>query len=204
MNTSHHGERTPGPVTHAATRAVARVLLTVYGIGLALIVLWPTPVDANAGRLLRAVGRAIPLLTYPRIEFAANILLFVPLGLLLMLIMRRRYLILPIAIVVTVTIESVQGLLLDRRTPTMLDIIANTAGACIGMLIVALVEGTRSRESGSGSGSASSPEERAAKESETWAALGLGPPPPPPKPQDARSPGPPPPLPPRPAASDRG
>ena len=87
------------------------------------------------------------MLTYPRIEFSANILLFVPLGVLLMLILRRRYLILPIAIVVTVAIECSQALLLDKRTPSVLDIIANTAGACLGMLIVAAVEcAARTRE----------------------------------------------------------
>jgi VanZ family protein len=142
MNSADSGERHPG----MTTRSVARIVLTLYGVSLAMIALWPVPVDQGAAGFLRRVGRVLPMLTYPRIEFSANILLFVPLGVLLMLILRRRYLILPIAIVVTVAIECSQGLLLDKRTPSVLDIIANTAGACLGMLIVAAVESWRSRD----------------------------------------------------------
>ena len=101
MNSADSGERYPG----TTTRSVARVVLTLYGISLAMIALWPVPVDQGAAGFLRRVGRVLPILTYPRIEFSANILLFVPLGVLLMLILRRRYLILPIAIAVTVAIE---------------------------------------------------------------------------------------------------
>jgi hypothetical protein len=54
--------------------------LSAYVIALALIAFWPAPVDSGAGPLLRAVTRVFPLLTYARIEFGANILLFVPLG----------------------------------------------------------------------------------------------------------------------------
>jgi VanZ family protein len=167
MNSADSGERHPG----MTTRSVARVVLTLYGISLAMIALWPVPVDQDAAGFLRRVGRVLPMLTYPRIEFSANILLFVPLGVLLMLILRRRYLILPIAIVVTVAIECSQGLLLDKRTPSLLDIIANTAGACLGMLIVAAVESWRSRD----------PERmraatRGDDDADAWAALGIVPP----------------------------
>ena len=105
MNSADSGERYPG----TTTRSVARVVLTLYGISLAMIALWPVPVDQGAAGFLQRVGRVLPMLTYPRIEFSANILLFVPLGVLLMLILRRRYLILPIAIAVTVAIECSQA-----------------------------------------------------------------------------------------------
>ena len=173
MRTADSAERHPGTVT----RAVARVVLTIYAISLTLIALWPVPVDAGAGRFLRVVTRVLPALTYPRIEFSANILLFVPLGVLLMLILRRRHLILPIAIVVTVAIECAQGLMLDKRTPSVLDIIANTAGACIGILIVAVVESMRSR-----SDRAEAVVPSAESEADTWVALGIVPPPVPPQP----------------------
>lgn len=214
MSAAGSGDQVPSPTV----RAAARVLLTIYAVTLTAIALWPVPVDSGASGFLRRVERVLPMLTYSRVEFASNILLFVPLGLLLMLILRRRYLILPIAIVVTVGIESAQGLLLDRRTPSMLDIIANTAGACLGMLIVAVVESLRARR-----GAAPSVEERQEQEVAAWAALGIGiavPPRPaapgPPAQGAARhsppaQPGPPhvplppkPPLPPDVAASDRG
>ena len=41
--------------------------------------------------------------------------------------------------------ESVQGVLLDRRTPSELDMVANTAGACIGLLGVAAWQWWRRR-----------------------------------------------------------
>lgn len=165
MSAAGSGDQVPSPTV----RSVARVLLTIYAVTLTAIALWPVPVDSGASGFLRRVERVLPLMTYQRVEFASNIVLFIPLGLLLMLILRRRYLILPIAIVVTVGIESAQGLLLDRRTPSMLDIIANTAGACIGMLIVAVVESRRARR-----GAAPSSEERQEQEVAAWAALGIG------------------------------
>ncbi|MET0830733.1 MAG: VanZ family protein [Microbacterium sp.] len=120
-------------------------MLGVYVIVLTLIALWPVPVDSGAGPILRLVSRVIPVLTYARIEFAANILLFVPLGVLLALILQHRHLVVPIAFIATVTIESLQALMIDRRTPSVMDIIANLAGACIGLVIVAFVEWRRAR-----------------------------------------------------------
>ncbi|WP_244946435.1 VanZ family protein [Microbacterium saccharophilum] len=118
-----------------------RAYLALYLAVLAAVAFWPSPVDQGAGPLLRVVTRLIPVLTYPRIEFAANIALFVPFGLLLALIItRNRWLVLPIAFLATVTIECVQAVALGARTPSVLDIIANTAGACLGMLAAAAIE----------------------------------------------------------------
>ena len=122
-----------------------RVLLGLYVFVLTLIALWPAPVDGAARPFLRLIGRAVPMLTYARIEFGANFLLFVPLGMLLALILRRRYLLAPIALVATVTIESIQALIIDKRTPSVMDIIANLTGACLGLLIVAFIEWRRAR-----------------------------------------------------------
>lgn len=121
-----------------------RAYLLAYALLLTGIAFWPVPVDRGAGPLLRLITRAIPALTYDRIEFAANILLFVPLGLLLTLILtRNRWLVLPVAFLATVTIECVQALLLDARTPSVLDIVANTAGACIGVVLAVFIDALR-------------------------------------------------------------
>ena len=119
--------------------------LVLYLVILAAIAFWPTHVDERMGPFLRWVTRAISWLTYDRIEFAANIALFVPFGVLLMLILNHRYLVLPIALVATVGIETVQSFMGGRRTPSFTDVVANTAGACVGMLIVALVQWLRGR-----------------------------------------------------------
>jgi glycopeptide antibiotics resistance protein len=73
------------------------------------------------------------------------VLFFVPLGLLLSFVLERsRYLVLPIGLLTTITIEGLQAELLDKRTASISDILANTAGTCIGILIAAAV--TRRRE----------------------------------------------------------
>ncbi len=68
-----------------------------------------------------------------------------PLGILLALIVRQRHLVVPIAFLATVAIESIQALMIDRRVPSVMDVIANVAGACLGLVIVAFVEWWRAR-----------------------------------------------------------
>lgn len=139
---------TAGPAPQPHPRASVRLLrdprgyLVAYLVALAAIAFWPAPVDRDAGPLLRSITHLFPVLTYARIEFTANILLFVPFGLLLTLIVARshRWIVLPVTFLATVTIESVQAVMLDARTPSVLDIIANTAGACLGMLIAVFIE----------------------------------------------------------------
>ncbi|QOC26384.1 VanZ family protein [Microbacterium hominis] len=131
---------------HRRTRWAARVTdprawLSVYAVALALVAFWPVPVDSGARPFLRAVTALFPALTSARIEFVANIVMFVPLGFLLTVILRRRrWMVLPIAFLTTVVIETGQAVALAARTPSVLDIVANTAGACAGMLLAALAE----------------------------------------------------------------
>ena len=131
------------------TRILWSVLI-VYGITLATIALWPTHVDAPADRFLTAITRAVPWLTYPRIEFTANILLFVPFGALLSLLLPRVrwwYGILAAALFSS-TAELLQTLASDR-TSTIQDVLANTLGATLGIVVVAL---TSRRARGSAQG----------------------------------------------------
>ncbi len=120
--------------------------LLVYGVALALIAFWPQHVDQGAGFLLNRITRLFPLLTYTRIEFGTNILLFVPLGILLAILLPRgRYLIAPAGFLVSLTIESCQGLFLAGRTASISDLIANTAGVCVGLIAVELAGAIRRR-----------------------------------------------------------
>ena len=112
-----------------------------YAVALALIAFWPQHVDKGAGPFLQALMHLLPIVTPHRVEFGANIVLFVPLGALLaILVPRRRHLIMPVGFLVSLTIESIQGVLLDGRTASIYDIIANTAGACIGLLLIEFIE----------------------------------------------------------------
>ena len=120
--------------------------LLVYAIALAVIVFWPQHIDEGMGPLLEALNRYLPIVTPRRVEFGSNILLFVPLGILLAILLpRRRYVVMPAGFVVSLTIESMQGIFLAGRTSSVSDLIANTAGACIGLLAVEVAESIRRR-----------------------------------------------------------
>lgn len=115
------------------------IAMIAYGGVLAAIAFWPVPVDRDAGSVLRLITKIVPLLTYPRIEFSANVLLFAPLGFLLILLLPARpWLAMPVSFLVSVTIECVQAVALHERTPSILDVVANTAGACLGIVLAVL------------------------------------------------------------------
>lgn len=112
-------------------------LLGVYGIVLAVIAFWPVPVDRGAGRFLRILTEAVPWMTYSRIEFGANVLMFVPFGALVAVILRRRWLVaIPIAAAVSGIIELGQAVFLAGRTSSLADVVANVLGASLGLLCV--------------------------------------------------------------------
>jgi len=121
-------------------RRTAGILLAVYAVATLLIAFWPEPVDRGATGLLDRIERLLPWATYGRVEFAANIVFFIPLGWLLSIVLdRSRFLVLPIGIVVTVAIEALQGEMLSARTASIHDVLANTTGTCVGMLIAAVL-----------------------------------------------------------------
>ncbi|GAA1944316.1 VanZ family protein [Microbacterium deminutum] len=128
------------PVAPAAPGRILRdprLWLALYSVVLAAIAFWPVPVDRGSGGMLRAISAAVPWLTYDVIESSANVLLFVPLGILLALVLpRRRWLVVPIALAVTVVIECGQALFLHQRTASVRDVVANLIGAVIGLAIV--------------------------------------------------------------------
>ncbi|OAZ43922.1 hypothetical protein A9Z40_13045 [Microbacterium arborescens] len=114
----------------------ARALLIGYVVVLALIAFWPTPVDRDAGPILRAITSAVPWLTYDRIEFSANIALFIPFGWCAALGWPRWHAyVVPAGLVISVVIETAQGVLLAERTASAWDVVANTLGTTAGWLI---------------------------------------------------------------------
>jgi len=127
-------------------RVRAAWLLALYGVALALIAFWPEPVDRGASGFTHRITRAMPWLTYDVIETSANVLLFVPLGVLLAYVIpRQRGAIVPLALAATLMIETGQALFLDARTPSQRDVIANVLGATIGLVLVWFRERRRAR-----------------------------------------------------------
>lgn len=133
----------------ARDRRVAAWSLAVYGVMLALIAFWPVPVDRGTESVLRDMTRAIPFLSHGVVEFCANVVLFVPLGVLLALTLRRPAWAMPIALIVTAAIEAGQALFLAERTPSLGDVVANLAGAGLGIAAVLLARRRRRPHAGS-------------------------------------------------------
>ena len=81
-----------------------RLMFTVYVLALAAVAFWPVPVEPGWPALWTAISRAVPWLAYDVIETGANVLLFVPFGMLLAMLMRRWWAVLVVALATTVVI----------------------------------------------------------------------------------------------------
>ncbi|QEW02164.1 VanZ family protein [Microbacterium lushaniae] len=120
-------------------RRLLLALLVAYVVTLALIAFWPTHVDRDAGPFLDAIERIFPWATYRRIEFSANVALFVPFGMLLTLLMRSWPLALCSGVAASLAIEFVQEIALPGRTASALDLLANAVGTGAGIAIALLI-----------------------------------------------------------------
>jgi hypothetical protein len=120
-------------------RRRAALGLVAYGAVLAVVGLWPTPVDRPLGALDRFGVR--PIDAYGVLEFTANVAFFVTPALLLVLVVGlRRWWLGPLAgLLCSVAIELAQHALLPARLGTVNDVIANTLGALIGTGLGTLV-----------------------------------------------------------------
>lgn len=80
-------------------------------------------------------------ITFDRVEFAANIAMFVPLGVfaLLWFGVRGWWTAPALGLAISGAIELVQAVFLDTRVPDARDLVANTLGAVIGMLLMLLL-----------------------------------------------------------------
>lgn len=125
-------------------RRVARWEFLAYALILGAIALWPTPVDQAAAGLLTKVLNGLHRhglpgwVDYTFVESASNVLLFVPLGALVVWILGRRYWWAGAVagMVLSGGIELAQFAFLPARYPSLLDVAANTAGATIGCLLM--------------------------------------------------------------------
>lgn len=122
-----------------------------YTVLVACVVGWPTPVDANARAPLSQLfaylyGLGVPAwFDYAVLEKSANVAMFVPFGLLITGLDRRRWywgVLAPAA--VSGAAELAQHVLLPERTATWTDVAANSGGAVLGVA-VALVLTARGR-----------------------------------------------------------
>lgn len=130
-------------------RPAARIALwfvAAYCVCLGFVGFWPTLIDRPAagtiaGFLQFLHANGVPhWVNYRLIEFSANILLFAPLGVLLAAVLKpkRWWIAVTIGFAVSVGLEAGQFVLLSERYPSGWDLLANTAGAFIGALLVVI------------------------------------------------------------------
>jgi hypothetical protein len=138
------------------SRRLLWIALVAYLVVLALIAYWPTPVDRGVdGDLFGVIHwlhvHGVTFVTYGRVEFAANVALFVPFGLLLGALFRRgrRWIAFLLCVAGSGAIELGQAVFLPGRFASLADVAANSIGGGIGVLVVALVaRAVRSGRSG--------------------------------------------------------
>lgn len=125
---------------------VARAGIALYLLVPALLTLLPTRPTAGEQYFRRFVDGVVARLTSGRVEVSevelevlANVLLLVPLGLLLAFALPRAplSLLLALAALLSLGIETLQYLLLPERVATLVDVLANTGGAAIGLVLAA-------------------------------------------------------------------
>lgn len=133
-----------GPSRTVRRRRLLAALLGGYLLVLSLIAFLPSPVDQNASgfiaRVLRFLHRngAPGWFDYSLIESGANVLLFIPFGILVAayLPLRRVWLALPVGTVASICIELGQELFRPERVATPPDVLANALGAAIGTVVL--------------------------------------------------------------------
>jgi hypothetical protein len=123
-----------------SSRIVFGLLFAGYTVLLGFVGFRPTPVDREASPFvwwwIRSVKRAgFEWYSYDLLEFSANVLLFVPLGLFGVLVVGLRFWWAPLifGVAATVVIETVQAMLLPERMSSTSDIVANSIGAALGV-----------------------------------------------------------------------
>ncbi|WP_213814084.1 VanZ family protein [Glaciihabitans sp. dw_435] len=109
------------------------------------VVMWvtlgPQPLNSSNSNLLwRFLGffsrhDATDWITYSRVEFAGNILMFMPVGLFFLLLLGRRqwWLAVLFGVALTLAIEGTQTFL-PSRVPDVRDLVANSTGGLLGVL----------------------------------------------------------------------
>lgn len=137
----------PKPPRSYARLWISTLLLAIYASFVLLVTMWPNPkqleFDGISSRLLRALHNiGVPeWFGYDKLEFTANVVMFLPLGFLLGLALPRRgwwiaVLVLP---AFSGAIELTQGLALEDRVSTMFDVLANTIGGMLGLLLAMII-----------------------------------------------------------------
>lgn len=124
-------------------RRAVIVLLVVYLALVARVTLWPQAAPDDLFGYVREAtdwlgDHHVPI-GYDMVEAASNVLMFVPFGVLVGLLVRRRWLVVVLGCGLSVAIETCQALFLPTRVADPRDVVMNTTGALVGVLLVPAV-----------------------------------------------------------------
>jgi glycopeptide antibiotics resistance protein len=141
MNTTHH--------------RIALAAAVVYLAGVMLIVFWPAPVDRPASEQLHTIldwlnSHSVPkIIGYNQVEFTANVAMFIPMGYITSVWLRKIWPGVIIGFLASCLIELGQAIFLPDRFATGMDVMANTIGAGVGAALYYCVRrwGIRSKSS---------------------------------------------------------
>ncbi|WAA65220.1 VanZ family protein [Microbacterium oxydans] len=133
------------PPPRHRTRVWALALGIPFLAGLAALTLTPSRVEDAMPNLLDLVlGAAHRLgwasLDFTRLEIIANVLVFVPVGILAFILLPRRLWVLSLLVgpLLSLAIETAQRVALPHRAATVTDVVANSAGALLGVFLAVL------------------------------------------------------------------
>ena len=137
----------PPPPRSYARLWVSTLLLVIYAGFVLLVTMWPNPqqleFDSISSRVLNALHNiGVPeWFGYDKLEFTANIGMFVPLGFLLGLALARKAWWVAIFLLPAFSggIEFMQGIALEERVSTVFDVLANTLGGYLGLLLAMII-----------------------------------------------------------------
>lgn len=132
-----------GPPKSRVRQQLGLTLVMAYGLIVVLATMWPTPLDqgfeTSIIKMLDVLHRnGVPTwFGYNKLEFTANVGMFIPLGFLVSMLLpvRTWWLALFICPGLSVAIELTQGFALSARFATVSDVISNSIGALIGALV---------------------------------------------------------------------
>lgn len=119
------------------------IVTGVYLVFVGWMTLSPHPIDGGVNAWIwQALGlfsrhNATSWITYNDVEFTANMAMFLPVGLFLLLLFGRRqwWLAIILSFALSAGIELFQGAFLPTRVADIRDVISNTSGAIIGVLL---------------------------------------------------------------------
>ena len=117
----------------------------LYAFGLWWMTLRPTPYDDGTAGVLRAFlgllasSPVTAWVTFDVVEFAANVVMFVPFGVLAILWDGLWWVGILSGLATSAVIETSQALLLPTRVADARDLLANTLGTALGVVVGLLV-----------------------------------------------------------------